>query len=464
MEKNAKITKYRRPLNINIGIIVFAIIFVYVVIAIYLFFTQKNIVPYEVKIGSLSTSNIYRGIALRDEEIVTAEQAGYITYLAREGTRTGVRNPVYYIDQMGELSAYLSKLDIEEATLSAADLQELKTEILGFVHDFDETAFESVYDFKYNVQGTVLKLANYNIHSGIEELNNSSITPMIFPGFAPQSGIVIYSIDGYEELQLEDMNRDLFNQQHYEKTQLINNHLVGEGDPVFKLSLNEDWALVIRINDAGKVEELVKKEYVRVKFLKNQYMSWGKVRSFTDAKGDVFVELAFTNSMITFAQDRFVDIELITEEERGLKIPVSAIVEKEFFIVPKGYITRGGNNNSVGVLRESFTEEGVRSTEFVATILYHETEDEYYLDDMILRFGDYLVMPDSMERYGLSKRGTLTGVYNINKGYADFKQIVILYENEEYAIVRSNTQYGLTVYDYIALEARMVSENELIYE
>ena len=73
-------------------------------------------------------------------------------------------------------------------------------------------------------------------------------------------------------------------------------------------------------------------------------------------------------------------------------------------------------------------------------------------------------MPDSTEKYRVSRRGTLIGVYNINKGYADFKQINILYQNEEYAIVRSNTQYGLAVYDYIALDARMVAENELIYE
>ena len=459
MAENSKIIKYRRPLNVNIGIIVFAVIFVYIVIAIYTYFTQKNIVPYEVKIGSLSSNNIYRGIALRDEEIVTADHAGYITYLAREGTRTGVRDPVYVIDQMGELSAYLSRLDAEETALSAADLQELKTEILGFVHDFDETAFESVYDFKYNVQGTVLKLANHNVLVGIEEIGNQ----MIFPGFAPRSGIVIYSVDGYEELKLEDMRKDLFNQQNYEKVQLINNHLVGENDPVFKISTNEDWIIVIRVDDEERVEDLVRREYVRVKFLKNQYLSWGKVRSFTDESGDTFVELKFTNSMITFCQDRFIDIELITEEERGLKIPNSAIVEKEFFIVPKTYITRGGVNNSQGVLRETITEEGT-STEFVEAIVYHETEEEYYLDDMMLRIGDTLIMPDSTEKYRLSKRGTLTGVYNINKGYADFKQINILYQNEEYAIVRSNTQYGLTVYDYIALDARMVHENELIYE
>ncbi|MCL2051918.1 MAG: hypothetical protein FWG91_09370 [Lachnospiraceae bacterium] len=460
MPDNNKISKYTKPLNINIGLIVFAVIFVYVVVAVYMFFTQKNIVPYEVKIGSLSASNIYRGIALREEEIVTAEQAGYITYLAREGTRTGVNSPVYVIDQMGELTAYLDRLDTEETALSARDLQELRTEILGFVHDFDETAFESVYDFKYNVEGTVLKLANFNVLSGIEELG----TQMIFSGFAPRSGIVIYSTDGFEELVLEDLSRDFFNQQNYDKVQLINNNLVGEGDPVFKLSTSEDWSIVIQVEDENKAEELLSRQYIRVKFLKNQYQSWGRVRTFTDERGDVFVELGFTNSMITFCQDRFVDIELITEEERGLKIPNSAIVEKEFFIIPAEFITRGGRNNAFGVLREAFTEDGQPTTEFIETVIYHETDDELYLDDMMLRIGDFLIMPDSADRYRISRRGTLIGVFNINKGYADFKQINILYQNEEYAIVRSNTRYGLTVYDYIALDARMVHENEFIYE
>ena len=68
-----------------------------------------------------------------------------------------------------------------------------------------------------------------------------------------------------------------------------------------------------------------------------------------------------------------------------------------------------------------------------------------------------------MEKYAISKRGSLTGVYNINKGYADFKQINILYQNDEYAIVKSNTQYGLNVYDYIVLDSEAVEDNEFIY-
>ncbi len=49
-------------------------------------------------------------------------------------------------------------------------------------------------------------------------------------------------------------------------------------------------------------------------------------------------------------------------------------------------------------------------------------------------------------------------------GYAHFKQISVLYQNEEYSVVKSNTAYGLNVYDYIVLDAEMVNDNEFIYE
>ena len=69
-----------------------------------------------------------------------------------------------------------------------------------------------------------------------------------------------------------------------------------------------------------------------------------------------------------------------------------------------------------------------------------------------------------MEQFIVGKMGSLIGVYNINKGYADFKRIEILYQNEEYSIVKSNTMYGLTVYDYIVLDASTVSDDEILYE
>ncbi len=309
----------------------------------------------------------------------------------------------------------------------------------------------------------MLKLANYNLLQNVDAVNDASATSLITSGYAQNSGIVVYSVDGYEDLTLQDMTSEYFNQDNYEKNYLVNNELIATGDPVYKLSTDEDWSIVIQ-TDAETAAQLVEEEYIEVRFLKNQYTAWGGVDSYTNEEGETFVSLSFTNSMITYCTERFIDIELLLEEEKGLKIPNSSIVEKEFYIVPKEYVTQGGNSGSYGVLLESYDEEGNAVTEFVETTIYQETETEYYLDDTVLRAGNYIIKPESTEKYAISKTGSLIGVYNINKGYADFKQISILYQNEEYAIVKSNTMYGLSVYDYIALDASTVDDNEFIYE
>ena len=233
---------------------------------------------------------------------------------------------------------------------------------------------------------------------------------------------------------------------------------------MYKICTNEDWSIAIPVEKA-MADLLVEKEYVEVKFLKNQYKSWASVSSFTNANDETFVKLSFTNSMITFSTERFINIELLLENESGLKIPNTSIAEKEFFMVPKEYITKGGKQGKEGVLKEVINDEGNVTSQFVQTSIYSETDTEYYLDDMALRIGDRLIMPDSTESFIINERdtGSLIGVYNINKGYAEFREINILYQNDDYAIVKPNTTYGLSVYDYIILDAESVSDNEMLY-
>ncbi len=460
-----KITKYRKPINLNIGMMVFAVILVYVVICVVMYFRTEHIVRYSVQEGSLTSNSIYRGIALRQEEVVTGQDAGYVNYFAREGERTAVGDLVYTVDETGRLSDYIKAGANGENSLSDSDLAQIKTDITAFVHGFDRKQFDEVYNFRHNMESMALKLANYNILENADALNDASGTVLINYRRAANSGIVLYSTDGYEHLKLEDMTAELFDEEAYERNYMVNNGLVAAGDPVYKLATGEDWSIVIQA-DKELADRLVNEEkgYVEVRFLKNQYTAWGQAASYTNEAGDTFVSLTFTNSMITFCTDRFIDIELLLDEETGLKIPNSAIVTKEFFIVPKSYVTKGGPNGNDGVLLETYNEEGEATTQFVETEIYEETETEYYLDDSTLRANNYIVMPETGEKYAIHKTGTLKGVYNINKGYADFKQISILYDNEEYSVVKSNTNYGLSVYDYIVLNAEMVKDNQFIYE
>jgi hypothetical protein len=168
--------------------------------------------------------------------------------------------------------------------------------------------------------------------------------------------------------------------------------------------------------------------------------------------------------MITFIGDRFLDVELIVEDETGLKIPVSAIVQKEFFLIPEDFVIPGSSGGGDVVIRQKYLDDGSISSERLEIEVYNFDSDagEYYLDSSILNAGDILYRQDSQETFTVSKRATLIGVYNMNKGYADFKQINILYQNEEYAIVKSNTQYGLSVYDYVVLDASSVSDDQFI--
>ncbi len=459
-----KITKYRKPINLNIGMMVFAVILVYVVICVIMYFRTDHIVRYSVQEGSLTSNSIYKGIALRTEQVVTGQDAGYVNYFAREGERTAVGDLVYTVDETGRLSDYINAGSNGEISLSDSDLAELRTDITAFMHGFDQRYFDEVYNFRHNMESTAIKLANYNILENADALNDASGTVIINYRYAANSGIVLYSTDGYENLKLEDMTAELFDEETYERNYLVNNGLVAAGDPVYKLSTDEDWSVVIQV-EKELADRLVNEEkYVEVRFLKNQYTAWGQAAAYTNEAGDTFVSLTFTNSMITFCTDRFLDIELLLDEETGLKIPNSAIVQKEFFIVPKAYVTKGGSNGNDGVLLETYNEEGEATTQFVETEIYEETETEYYLDDSTLRSGNYIVMPETGEKFAVSRTGTLQGVYNINKGYADFKQISILYDNDEYSVVKSNTNYGLNVYDYIVLNADMVKDNEFIYE
>ena len=463
MAKN-NIREYKKPKNFNIGTLVFIVILLYLIVTLFTYFNTKHIVGYQVKTGSLSVSNVYEGIAMRDEVIVNSTQSGYINYYAREGEKVGSGKVVCTIDESGELQDILLKSKTDGSTvLSDKDLSEIKNDMINFKSAFNEKVFDSVYDFKSGIEGNVLKYSNQILMENLSEINSRYGNGMINMCTAPESGVVIYSTDGFEDKALNEVTEEWFDSSKHQKTQLINNSIVDVGDVLYKLSDNERWNILIRVDD-DRIDELVEKKYVRVKFLKNQYESWAEVKLLTNADGNTYLKLDFNNSMITFINDRFIDVELIVEDETGLKIPVSSIVQKEFFLIPESFVIPGGNNGGESIMRQCYLEDGTISSEIIEVEVYNFDSEskEYYLDSTFLNAGDVLYKLDGQETYTVSKRASLTGVYNMNKGYADFKQIIILYQNDEYAIVKSNTKYGLNVYDYIVLNAESVSDDQFI--
>lgn len=450
----------RRFSNINIGVIIFAVMFIYIVICVVLFFTKGHVNRYEVKKGSLSLSNVYTGLILRDEEIVSATNSGYINYFAHEGEHVACGDLIYSLDQTGHMADIMQDTTSSEM-LSANDLKELRNDFIDFSHNYSDQKFNITYDFSYDALGSVLKLTNYNMLSNLKSTDYKGNVDFFY---APKSGVVVYNIDGYENKTPDTITIDEIKTiDDSTKTQLNDNELIGDKDPVYKIIHSEKWSIIILV-ETSRIAQLEEEGYVEVKFLKNQNISWAKVNVLERGAEQSLVELQLNNSMISFAKDRLLDIEIILENENGLKIPNSAIVEKEFYLIPKEYAATDEKGNVEYFMRETVDENGAVITEKLDIPIYSESETDYYVDTYSLRVGDNICKPDSMDKYPISKIGTLIGVYNINKGFADFKEITILYSNDEYSIVKSNTNYGLLEYDYIVLDAESINEDDFINE
>ena len=109
-------------------------------------------------------------------------------------------------------------------------------------------------------------------------------------------------------------------------------------------------------------------------------------------------------------------------------------------------------------------KNGKTTDSFVTPNIYFSTEYCYYVDGEDVSDGDVILKPNSSETYTVHETAKLEGIYCINKGYAVFRQIDVIYQNEEYSIIRSGTDYGISLYDHIALDGSTITENALINE
>ena len=89
-----KIVKYPRGTHINLGVIIFILILVYVTYHLITYFTATHIAVYEVEYGTIAESNTYQGLILRDEDIFPANYSGEINYYLKDASKAGVQTMV----------------------------------------------------------------------------------------------------------------------------------------------------------------------------------------------------------------------------------------------------------------------------------------------------------------------------------------------------------------------------------
>ena len=438
-KKNKKVVRYRRPLNINVGMIIFALIFLYMAFYLYTYLRRDKVEFYEVVEGSIVNDTRHTGIIFRTEEPKYTDRAGNINFYMREGKRAAVGTRVYSIDETGTLSALLAEKTDGSVALSKENLASLKKQLSSFSQTFTNEDFREVYDTKNTLDSEVLEYVSVdtlkNLDSAISELGGNFTQVR-----SDVAGVVSYSIDSMETLTPNQVTAEMFDKSSYKKS-------------------DEDLTTY-----NGKTS-------LTVKFTGRDLETSGAFSTVTGGDGKTYGKLDFSKYMEQFVSDRYVDFEIVTDEVRGLKIPRSSVTDVTFYVIPKDYYVSGKKDSSdtSTVSQSGFRKETYADGKTVGVVtpctIYYADDEYYYVDageNSELKAGDFLTKDDSGERYQIGMTQSVQGVYNINRGYTVFRRIEILSSNDEYYTIKKGTDYGLSVYDHIVLDANAVTGNGMI--
>lgn len=441
----------RKKIPLNIGTVIFGLVFLYMVISGIRYISSDHLETYVVTAGPLAKNQTYTALALREEQMMSASTSGYITYYAASHTKVSKSKIVYTLGS-NPTTASMNALTEE-------DYARIRSSLAAFSAAYDPCAFNSTYRYKQELLGIVQQ------YGMVSDENYASVTVNGASVYtSPADGVIVYSMDGYEDLELDDLCMDWFNQNNYHFTNLQVSGKISSGDAVYKLVTEETWSILIPIT-SEQVVQLAQRSTIRVKFLKDDATQVGTLAILTDDAGLFYAQITFSNGMIRYASERFLEVELVTNLKTGLKIPLSSIVTKDFYVIPKEFAPDENSEDTAGFyVVTGVDSEGENTVQFQHTAIYHEDEEYYYVDLSAFPDGTVLVKPNSRLTYTVEKTNALEGVYCINKGYAVFRKIIKIEQNNEYCIVETGTDYGISQFDYIIRNGDSVKENTILYE
>lgn len=457
----------RKPSNefrMNIGTIIFAIIFFYIIIRILISLQKESLSIYEVQNSYIDTNISATALIVRQEELVNATSSGYVSYYVRDGEKIGKNKTVYTIDETGSIYEKIKDADSDAFELTNDGLSEIRTRISNFENYFNYASFSDVYNFHYDIENAVLELTNEAMIEQLTSLDDSSTDISTYKKVTTtDSGIITYYKDGYEKFDIHNFKASDINKSNYKKATLKTGEIINSGDPVYKLITSENWYLIAELSDK-QVKELSDQDTVTVN-IHNSSKNITCNFELTKQDNKNFIIISLNQQMVNYINDRFIDIVIIQDQNNGLKIPNTSITKKSVYKIPIDYLSQGSDSTSNNLLNiKVLDDKGEVTLKQVSPDIYKTDDENCYVDPNDFGQNDVLVNTQNNDTLALNtaEKAELQGVFCVNQGIATFRYIDVLYQDDEYTIVKPEVPYSIAWYDRIILDQSLVKENQII--
>ena len=144
-QKNKKVLKYHTGFNLNIGFIVFFVIIIYVIFHIFTYLTSNPVSEYEVQQGTIATNNIYKGMIIREESVVYAEESGNLNYFVSNGSKVATSDVVYSVDTDGSIATQITGAQNDASAITDEAAGKIITDINSFHPATTDDIFKGLY-------------------------------------------------------------------------------------------------------------------------------------------------------------------------------------------------------------------------------------------------------------------------------------------------------------------------------
>lgn len=445
-----------------IFVITFLLLAIYLTFTVIKFINKDTVSIYEVQAEDLSYDNTFRGLAIRDEKLVYADYAGYISYYVRNKKKSAKSSIVYSIDSSSKTYDMLNE-SFSDDKLDAAQINEIKSVISRYFDNDSSTVIANIGEFNTALQDIIYDFVNNNMIKNLQDYVETGLTGTSFHVCrTPYSGVISYKSDNLNGLSADSITADMFEDNYpLNVHNLKSTGLISATDPVYRICPDENWSVVCKVPedffinniDTHEGEVLIGEKVTPLKV---------SMRPFQTEDG-YYIELSLNKYMSEFIDDRILTVRFINDKDTGLKIPTSAIVKKEYYLVPQTVFSYEEENDLYYLLREQYDEStGKIVLNKIYPTRYYFDGYYAYIDTNLLNDGDYVQNISTSERVKISITNTLDGVYNVNKGYYQFVRIDKLETGDDYVIISGNTPGGIRQFDHIALDASKGVESALI--
>lgn len=481
LKKARKKSDTRRAGASGIGILVFGAILCYAVFMLLIGASRRHVETYEVVPGSLGSDLTFTGVAIREETCVEPTDQDSVR-VVRDNEKIA-KGSILFLDR--QKAAEIAREDgrPEETLRKSAE---------AFLFSFSEQNFNTVYSFR---QEMAAGGAVYDV-SGLSDdmIRTGSVTT------SPCDGIVTSVIDGYEGTTASDVMHDgtarASASEHPEGT--------------VKIVSSEEWSVVIPVTDR-QVLQLADLRRARVTFLSDLLSETAAVKWLRSDEGGNYLLLQFSSGLIRYLNERFIAVRIEKSEEDGYKIPVTALTKASFVEIPDTFRHLSGAESGIHFMKIAANPDGSPAADGIPTLISPTIygrrvevtgsgEDTvrkifYYVSTADLREGDILQREEKKEEisgqdesgedtasnadensgsdeaedeseedlyFTVGEAVELPGVFQANNGYALFRRVEIIDENDIWCLVRKGTYCGIVQHDFIVYDSSKCRESMIL--